>query len=269
SSCTSAMTTLPPLATSMRTVPAPRPDAPPVTMNTLSLISIATLFLLDGMRVSRLLASAREGLHDAVADFLDRAEPFDLAICRSRRIIGCGPGLIVVDQRACLLAIHRQAVAYRFLAVVVALHQRLAGHVVGIGDFRRIELDVVRATAGRVDAPPAHAFDDAFFGYDQFDHEVQGNAGGFQRISLWNGAGEAVEQVALLAVGLLQAVSDQADDQIIGNKAPGIHDLFRLDAKGGLGLHGRAQHIAGGNLWNAKFFGDEGCLGTFARSGWT
>ena len=35
SACMSAMTTLPPLAASMRAVPSPKPDAPPVTMKTL------------------------------------------------------------------------------------------------------------------------------------------------------------------------------------------------------------------------------------------
>ena len=35
SACTSAITTLPPLATIMREVAPPRPDAPPVTMNVL------------------------------------------------------------------------------------------------------------------------------------------------------------------------------------------------------------------------------------------
>jgi len=36
----SAITTLPPLAASMRAVPSPRPDAPPVTMKTLPAISM-------------------------------------------------------------------------------------------------------------------------------------------------------------------------------------------------------------------------------------
>ena len=41
SACMSAMTTLPPAAASMRAVPSPSPEAPPVTMNTLPLISIS------------------------------------------------------------------------------------------------------------------------------------------------------------------------------------------------------------------------------------
>ena len=43
STCMSAMTTLPPLAASMRAVPSPRPEAPPVTMKTLPLISMLLL----------------------------------------------------------------------------------------------------------------------------------------------------------------------------------------------------------------------------------
>src|SRR6185312_15922403 len=39
--CMSAITTVPPCEASMRAVPSPRPDAPPVTMNTLPLISMA------------------------------------------------------------------------------------------------------------------------------------------------------------------------------------------------------------------------------------
>jgi hypothetical protein len=36
----SAMTTLPPLAANIRAAPSPKPDAPPVTMNTLPAISM-------------------------------------------------------------------------------------------------------------------------------------------------------------------------------------------------------------------------------------
>jgi len=40
SACTSAMTTLPPSRTNMRALPSPRPEAPPVTMNTLPVMSM-------------------------------------------------------------------------------------------------------------------------------------------------------------------------------------------------------------------------------------
>ena len=128
---------------------------------------------------------------------------------------------------------------------------------------------MIGTTAGGVGTPAADAFNDIFFGHDQFDHEVQRDIGCFQGVCLGDGAGEAVEQVAFLTVGLLQAVFDQTNDEVIGNQPARIHDFFRLDAEGGLCLDGRAQHIAGRNLRDAKFFGDEGCLGSFARSGWT
>src|SRR2546429_4629952 len=43
SACMSAITTLPPSAASMRAVPSPSPEAPPVTMNTRSLICMECL----------------------------------------------------------------------------------------------------------------------------------------------------------------------------------------------------------------------------------
>jgi hypothetical protein len=45
STCRSAMTTLPPCAASMRAVPSPRPEAPPVTMKTLPAMSMCLLLL--------------------------------------------------------------------------------------------------------------------------------------------------------------------------------------------------------------------------------
>ena len=48
SCCTSAMTTFAPLLVSMRTVPAPRPDAPPVTMKTLP-----SMFMRNPLSLSR------------------------------------------------------------------------------------------------------------------------------------------------------------------------------------------------------------------------
>src|SRR5690606_17569572 len=69
--------------------------------------------------------------------------------------------------------------------------------------------------------------------------------------------GKAVEQVAVGAIGLLQAIADQADDDLIRNQAAGFHDLLGLQAKGGAGLDGGAQHVAGRDLRNAEALADE------------
>jgi hypothetical protein len=43
STCTSAITTLPPAAANMRALPSPKPEAPPVTMNTLPAMSMSVV----------------------------------------------------------------------------------------------------------------------------------------------------------------------------------------------------------------------------------
>src|SRR4051812_27593394 len=86
----------------------------------------------------------------ARGDFLDRAAAGDLPVLRAEL------ALVVVDQRPRLGAVDLEALAHRVLAVVVALHQRLAGEVVAPVALGRIELDVVAAARGRVHAPAAH-----------------------------------------------------------------------------------------------------------------
>ena len=98
-------------------------------------------------------------------------------------------------------------------------------------------------------------------------HLLERDPGLLHRIGLGNGAGKAVEQVALGAVRLLQALGDQPDDDVVGHEAAGFHDLLRLQAERRAGLDGGAQHVAGGDLRDAEFFGDEAGLGTFAGTG--
>ena len=72
-------------------------------------------------------------------------------------------------------------------------------------------------------------------------HLVQGS-------SLRQGAREAVQDHAVLAVGLLDALGDDTDDDLVGHQLALLHDRLGLDADLGAGLHGRAQHLARGEL---------------------
>src|SRR5437870_12954268 len=76
---------------------------------------------------ARILAQSAER---ALFDLFDRSDPGDLAVLRRLCLARCRPAPVVVDERPRLLAIHREALAHGFLAVVVALDQRLAGEVV-------------------------------------------------------------------------------------------------------------------------------------------
>src|SRR5690606_36362881 len=55
---------------------------------------------------------------------------------------------------------------------------------------------------------------------------------------------------------------------VVGDQAAAVHDLLGLKAQRCLGLDRGAQHVAGGNLGDAEFFGDECRLGSFTGAGW-
>src|SRR6478609_8380187 len=146
----------------------------------------------------RILSGQRS--ESAPGDLFDRAEPRDLAIFGRPRIPGRGQLAVVVDEGPSLRAVNLEALADGFLAVVVALHQHLAGRVVAPVDLRRIELDVVVASRGGVHAPAAHAQDDLAVGHADLEHKVDRHARLLHRLGLRNGARKPVEEVALGAV---------------------------------------------------------------------
>ncbi|MNP30027.1 hypothetical protein D3C76_1230820 [compost metagenome] len=113
-------------------------------------------------------------------------------------------------------------------------------------------------------ATTGDAADDFLVVHGDLDHVVDGHAGVLQGFSLGDGARETVEEEAVGAIGLGDALLDQVDDQVIGNQATGVHHALGLQAQLGAGLDRCAQHVAGGNLRNAELLGDETGLSTFA-----
>src|SRR6266571_1444811 len=169
----------------------------------------------------RILSGQRS--KSARLDLFERADAGDAAVLRRARVTARGPATVVLDERLRLRAVHLEALLHRLFAVVVALDQRLAALVVPPFDLRRLEFHVIDATRGRLHA-----------------------------LRLRNGARKAVEQIAARAVHLLQALLDQADDDVVGHELPGVHHLLRGDAERGAGLHRGAQHVAGGDLRDAE-----------------
>src|SRR5690349_11607013 len=72
----------------------------------------------------------------------------DLAVFRGAWQARLGPVVVIAEQHFGLVMVDREALLDGFFLVVVALHQRLAGDVVDVGDFRRVELGVVHAARG-------------------------------------------------------------------------------------------------------------------------
>src|SRR5690606_34655756 len=85
-------------------------------------------------------------------DLFHRARARDPVIGRRGRVAAFRPSGVVLDEGAGLLVIDRQALANGFLAVVLALDERLAGLVVAALHLGRVEANVVGATTRGMDA---------------------------------------------------------------------------------------------------------------------
>ena len=76
------------------------------------------------------------------------------------------------------------------------------------------------------------------------------------RLGLRDGAREAVEQEAVGAIGLRDALLDQADDDVVADQAASVHHLLGGQAERRAGLDRGAQHVAGGDLRDAVVLAD-------------
>src|SRR5262249_32043600 len=72
---------------------------------------------------------------------------------------------------------------------------------------------------------------------------------------------EAVEQIALPAVRLLQTLLDHTDDDVVRDELAGVHHLLGGDAQWRTSLHCRTQHVAGRDLRDPESVLDEVGLG--------
>ncbi len=126
--------------------------------------------------------------------------------------------------------------------VVTALHQRLARHVVVARHLGRVEGAVVRAAAGLVREPALDALHQDRVVHGKLHRRVQlGALARQQRVQLgkcwWigcfykkkkaiptnllglaDGAGEAVEEKAVRALGRVDVVLDEANDNVVAHQ---------------------------------------------------
>ena len=86
-----------------------------------------------------------------------------------------------------------QSFAHGFFFVIVTLNQRFSGFIIFSRLFGWIENEMICPSTGKVNPPPAHAFDDFFIGDINVDHRVNRHCGFFHRICLWNGTRKAIK----------------------------------------------------------------------------
>src|SRR3954454_21138128 len=156
--------------------------------------------------------------------------------------------VVVVDERRGLLAVDRQALSHRLLAVVLALAERLAVDVADLVVLRRVVLEVVRV-AVRAHAPAREAADEVVLGHvdeqRRSEPAVDLPQRVVERLGLLVGPREAVEQEPVGGVLLAEAVEDHGDDELVGHEIAAVHVRLGLLAEIRLVLDGLAQHVAG------------------------
>ena len=156
--------------------------------------------------------------------------------------------------------IDRQTILDRLRVIILALLQRAAAHIADALFFRGDIDDVIAGAAAFADTPSAHAGDDLLIGDLDGDHGVESDTCLLQSLGLGDGAGHAVQNVAVGTVRLLQTLVDDADDDLIGHQLTGIHILLGLQPGGRTVLHSRPQDIAGGDGGDVQLLLDDVCL---------
>ena len=96
--------------------------------------------LRPGVRVIVCFSSlSNQRAEGAALDFLHCASAGDIAVFWRARIGGGGPTGVVIDQGPRLRMIDLEPFFYRFLTVIVALHEIIARHIVLAGHLGRVE----------------------------------------------------------------------------------------------------------------------------------
>ena len=110
---------------------------------------------------------------------------------------------------------------------------------------------MIGRAAQRAHAAAAEALDQHIVGHIQIDGHVDFGEGA-QCLGLLHRAGEAVQNISLLAIRVRKAVLDNADDHLVGYQLPLIHVFLGLSAHFSARSDGRTKHVARGDLGNSQ-----------------
>jgi len=160
-----------------------------------------------------------------------------------------------------------QTILHGLRLVILADGQLFAADIADAFLLGGVGNDVVGSAAGQAGAPAGHALFYFLIADFQGNHMVKVDACCFQGFRLSDGAGHAVQDVAVLAVRLLKPFGDDADDDFVRNQLAGIHILLGLQTYGGAVLDGGPQDVAGGDGRNVQLFADDLSLRALAGAG--
>lgn len=123
---------------------------------------------------------------------------------------------------------------------------------------------MVRGAAVVAGPAAAHTLDDLPVGDLNGEHDVELDSVLLQEFGLSDRAGHSIQDIAVLAVALGQALFHNAQDHVVRNQFARIHEGLGLPAHGGAVLHGGTQDVTGRDGGDAQFPADDLSLGTLA-----
>ena len=126
---------------------------------------------------------------------------------------------------------------------------------------------MISASGAKVNTTAAHASNNFAIVDGDFEHIVDADTGSFERLSLRNCARKSIKQIAIGTIRRRHALLDQSDDDLVRHQSASVHDFFCSNTQWRAGLDRCTQHVAGGNLRDFEFLGDETGLRTFASAG--
>mmetsp|Transcript_5832 Transcript_5832/g.15227 ORF Transcript_5832/g.15227 Transcript_5832/m.15227 type:complete len:303 (+) Transcript_5832:72-980(+) len=203
-----------------------------------------------------------EDFHDGTLD----------GVCLLRRIDARVQPLlrIVIHHRRGLVVEGAEALAQRALVVVGADHERLARVVVAHRHERLPELRVVTPAARRVDQPASDALDKQLVVNLHLDDVVELHALVRQHpvelLRLLHRARKTIEDEAVLAVGPVDRLADDAHHNLVGDEPARLHHLVGRLTHLGPRRDGRAEHVARRQVAEAEALLDDRALRALARA---
>ena len=158
--------------------------------------------------------------------------------------------------------INLQPVTDRLGVIILALHELAAAHIAHALRFRGNVHDVVAGAAVLAHTPAAHPSNDLLVRDLDGHHCIEADTGLLHGLRLSDGAGHPVQNVAVGTVGLLQAVVDDADDDLIRHQLACVHILLGLQTCGRAVFHGGTQNVACGDRGDLQLLLQNLCLST-------
>jgi hypothetical protein len=166
-----------------------------------------------------------------------------------------------------LLLIDIEALAHSVFLVIITLYQSFACFIINAFALRRIVQHMIDAPRCRMYATATQPLDNFFVVNSNLYHVIDINADGNHGFCLRNRARKTIEQKSAGAVGSLDTIFDQTNNNVVRNQATGVHNFLCCKTKFGFRLYCRPQHVAGGDLRNAELLDKEPGLGALAGAG--